>query len=297
MMTDITLIGLGAMGSALANALLQKGVRVTLWNRSADKSQALREKGASVAVDAAAAIKASPVTLISVLNYAAVQNILENAADSLPGRTLINLTNGTPAQARNLGTWVKKHKADYLDGGVMVTPEMIGGPDALIFYSGSRPAFDAHFALLQNLGGPLYLGDNIALAAIHDLALLSSMFGMFSGYIHAAALLRSENISVTEITPRIMSLLKAMIELLPQTAREIDSGDFPHPSSNNTMMAAALKNILDASAEQGLSYDLMHPISQLFEAAVTAGFGDKDISALPALLELRGFKKTSPPAA
>lgn len=70
-----------------------------------------------------------------------------------------------------------------------------------------------HAGILHKIGGPHYVGGNIALAAIHDLALLSSMFGMFSGYIHAAALLRSESIAASEVTPMIMALLNAMIEL------------------------------------------------------------------------------------
>lgn len=284
-MSDVTVVGLGAMGSAVANSLLQQGLQVTVWNRSAGKCHSLHKKGASVAATPADAIAASPMVIISVLDYPAVKSILENANPDMAGRTLINITNGTPAEARSLAEWATSRNADYLDGGVMVTPEMIGGPDTLIFYSGSKAIFDSHADLLHKIGGPLYLGDNIALAAIHDLAMLSSMFGMFSGYIHAAALLRSENIAVTEVTPMIMSLLNAMIELFPQTAREIDTGNFPPPSSNNAMMATALKKIIVGSAEQGVSADLMRPISQLFDEAVTASFGDKDISALPAFLQ------------
>lgn len=70
----------------------------------------------------------------------------------------------------------------------------------------------------------------------------------------------------------IMSLLNAMIELFPQIAREVDTGNFPPPSSNNAMMATALKKIIAGSAEQGVSADLMRPISQLFDEAVAAGF-------------------------
>ena len=38
-MTDISVIGLGDMGSALANTLLNNGYSVTVWNRSADKNR------------------------------------------------------------------------------------------------------------------------------------------------------------------------------------------------------------------------------------------------------------------
>ncbi|HTF95967.1 MAG TPA: NAD(P)-binding domain-containing protein [Cellvibrio sp.] len=283
-MNKVTVIGLGAMGTALANTLHDKGVQVTVWNRSAEKAVPLIAKGMRCAPNVAAAIEDSSLIIISVLDYLAVTAILHNAEESLRGKTLVNLTNGTPSQAREMAYWILQRGAEYLDGGVMVTPELVGGENAFVFYSGSASAYQQHQSILTLLGGPVYVGENIALAAIYDLALLSSMFGMFGGYIHAAALLRSEKIPVAEVTPMIMSLLNAMIELFPQTAQEIDSGVYPQPNSNNTMMTAGLHNILVASEEQSVRDDLIKPIWELFNQASRNGLGDKDISALPQLL-------------
>lgn len=283
-MNEATVIGLGAMGTALATTLHTKGIRVTVWNRTLEKAAPLVVKGMQAAPDVATAIKASGLIVLSLLDYRAVTQILHSAADSLKGKTLVNLTNGTPSQARELAQWASRQGAEYIDGGVMITPELVGGDDALVFYSGPARAYQQHESVLALLGGPVYVGDDIARAAIYDLALLSSMFGMFSGYIHATALLRSEKIPVAEVTPMIMSLLHAMVELFPQTAKEIDSGIYPQPNSNNTMMAAGLHNILAASREQGVLGDLIEPIWKLFNQAAEAGLGNKDISALPQLL-------------
>ena len=45
----VDLIGLGRMGSALAEALLPRKHQIIVWNRSPDKSRALATKGAEVA--------------------------------------------------------------------------------------------------------------------------------------------------------------------------------------------------------------------------------------------------------
>ncbi len=45
-MTDVTMIGLGAMGGALARAFLGAGHAVTVWNRTASKADAFLELGA-----------------------------------------------------------------------------------------------------------------------------------------------------------------------------------------------------------------------------------------------------------
>ncbi|MCC5812679.1 MAG: NAD(P)-binding domain-containing protein [Ectothiorhodospiraceae bacterium] len=67
-MSDITIIGLGAMGSALASAYLAKGMEVTVWNRSAERAAPLVAKGARLAENAAGAIDASTLILVSVLD-------------------------------------------------------------------------------------------------------------------------------------------------------------------------------------------------------------------------------------
>lgn len=40
---SVTVLGLGAMGTALAGAFLRAGHRITVWNRSADKTVPLKE--------------------------------------------------------------------------------------------------------------------------------------------------------------------------------------------------------------------------------------------------------------
>jgi 3-hydroxyisobutyrate dehydrogenase-like beta-hydroxyacid dehydrogenase len=60
-MSDVTVIGLGIMDSALARALIENKRPVTVWNRSPEKGTPLVEKGAVLAADIVAAVTASPV--------------------------------------------------------------------------------------------------------------------------------------------------------------------------------------------------------------------------------------------
>src|SRR5918999_1370413 len=99
-MVNISILGLGAMGHALASCLLEQGHTVTIWNRTPGKAASLIAQGAREVKAAADAIAASEVTLICVLDYAASGSIIDDAASALSGRALVNLTNGTPAQAR-----------------------------------------------------------------------------------------------------------------------------------------------------------------------------------------------------
>jgi 3-hydroxyisobutyrate dehydrogenase-like beta-hydroxyacid dehydrogenase len=57
--THVSVLGLGAMGSALAKALVAAGHETTVWNRSAGKEL----PGAHVTTTAGEAVRASPVVV------------------------------------------------------------------------------------------------------------------------------------------------------------------------------------------------------------------------------------------
>src|SRR5438874_8549365 len=67
-MSEISVIGLGAMGSALARTLLQADHHVTVWNRTAAKMDPLLALGAKGATDIVDAVATSPLILVCVAN-------------------------------------------------------------------------------------------------------------------------------------------------------------------------------------------------------------------------------------
>ncbi|MEU4407463.1 NAD(P)-binding domain-containing protein [Streptosporangium sp. NPDC023963] len=294
----MTVIGLGAMGRALAGAFLDSGHPTTVWNRTAGKGGELTERGATEAATAAEAVAASPVVVICVLDYDAVREVLGAPARNVPegsgapgtvtgllaGRTLVNLTNGTPRQARELARWASEQGADYLDGGIMAVPPMIGSPGSLILCSGSPETFTAHERTLSALGTVSHLGEDAGRAALYDIALLSAMYGMFGGFFQAVAMVGSEKVPATEFTPLVVSWLEAMLTSLPEMAKAYDANDHSATASNLGMQAEAFVNLLDAGRDQGVSTELLEPMGALLHRGVAANRGDDDLSALIDLL-------------
>jgi 3-hydroxyisobutyrate dehydrogenase-like beta-hydroxyacid dehydrogenase len=285
-MSDIAVIGLGAMGTALAEAFLNKGHAVTVWNRSPAKSEALAAKGAIVAASVEEAVRSSPLIVVCLLVYDTVHEALDPAREALSGRTLINLTNGTPEQARAMADWATKYSADYIDGGIMAVPPMIGGPHALILYSGSRQAFDAHAGRLDALGSRKYLGEDAGLAPLYDISLLAGMYGLFAGVLQALALTGAAGIPAGEFMPLLTSWLQAMQGGLPKWAEQVDSGDHTsHVVSNLGMQADAYVNLIDASKAADVSTELVLPMQSLMRRGVAAGRANADLSSLIGLLQ------------
>lgn len=284
-MTDISIIGLGAMGHALAAALLGGGHRVTVWNRTPGKAADLIAAGAGEAASLQEAIGASEFVVMCVLDYAVADALIDAAGPTLAGRSLANLTNGTPAQARATAARVAALGARYLDGGIMATPPMIGGEHAFILYSGDEATFAAHEKTLAVLGKPMHLGADAGLASLYDLALLSGMYGLFSGFLHALALVRSEGVSAQSFAPMLGPWVGAMMEALPDYAERIDNGDHARAvMSNLAMQTMAMENILTASREQGVDGALLAPLLALMRQRVADGFGADEVSGVYELI-------------
>ncbi|MBT2441662.1 NAD(P)-dependent oxidoreductase [Streptomyces sp. ISL-36] len=284
----VSVLGLGMMGSALASAFLNGGHPVTVWNRSPSRTGPLVAQGALPAATAAEAVAASPLVVLCLLTNDNVDEVLAGLpGEQLAGRTLVNLTNGTPAQARSLSARAEELGARYIDGGIMAVPQMIAGPDAYVFYSGDEEAYETHRPTLAALGGTKWTGTDPGLAALNDLGLLTGMYGMFVGVVQALALVRTENIPAEEYAGLLVPWITAMLGIVPEIARDLDAGQHLTDVSSLAVNQAAFPNIFAAFKDQGVSGELFEPLQALLDRSIAAGHGADGLSRLAEMLTVR----------
>lgn len=283
--TSLTLLGLGAMGTALARTWLAEGHALTLWNRTPARATALTAEGATVAGSAAEAVAANTLVVVCLLDDASVQDALTGT--DLTGKDLVNLTTSTPAQARARAEWARARGARYLDGGIMAVPPMIGVPESggYVFYSGSRELLEEHEQTLRVPAGTTYVGEDAGFAALHDVALLSAMYGMFAGAAHAFALIRKEDVDPTTFAPLLADWLVAMAPAVHQTADQLRSGDYTKGVvSNLAMQVAGTPTFLRTAEQQGVSTELLSPYFALMRRRLAEGSGEEDLTGVIDLL-------------
>ena len=277
--TPTTVLGLGEMGSALADALIDAGHPTTVWNRSPAKTQPLVARGASAASSVDAAVLASPVVVACLFDHASVHDVLDPLAPSLSGRALINVTTTTPTQARELAGWAARHGIDYLDGGIMAVPEMIGGPGSTIFYSGSAAVYEQHRALLDQWGQSSYFGTDAGMASLYDLAILAGMYTMFAGFLHGAAMVGSEGVPAGEFAARATPFLAAMTGAFAGFAATIDAKDYAG-EGQQSLEFSDLTDLVTASVEQGVSAEVLQPVHEMIQRQIAAGYGAEGFARL-----------------
>lgn len=274
--SPVTVIGLGRMGEALAGALLDAGHPTTVWNRSPAKADDLVARGATRAATPADAVAASPLAIVCVLDYDAVREILEPVGEAVAGRTLVNLTSGTPDQVRATAAWAAQRGATYLDGKIMAIPPAIGTPAAFLLLSGPRDAFDTERPALEALGAATYFGAEPSLASGYDLALLDAMYATLVGFIHAAALMRAQEVDATTFLPYASQWLTTVLGFLPDFARAIDAGQYTGHAASLDMQTVGLNHIVHASRAAGIDAELPLYVKALIDREIAAGRGDND---------------------
>ncbi|TDD38282.1 NAD(P)-dependent oxidoreductase [Nonomuraea terrae] len=250
----ISILGLGAMGRALASALLEAGAEVTVWNRTSGKAGEFVARGAREAPSVEEAIGAGDLTVACLLDDASVRETLAPATRHLAGGTLVNLTSGSARQARELAGWLDGYGVRFLAGGIMAVPATIGTEGAFILYSGARDVFDRAAPVLAPIGRPRWVGEDPGGAALYDMAALSGMYGMSAGADHAVALVHAEGGDVETFRREVLQ--PWMEQMLPIMVAGADVAESVPEEYNPAMQATGLENILSASGEAGVPEDL-----------------------------------------
>ncbi len=281
-MSEVSMIGLGAMGTALARALLSAEHSVTVWNRSPEKLAPLEALGASAAASVADAIQSSPVILVCIDNYAATNKLLgaDDVVSHISGRTVIQLSTGTPKEARDSEDWLRRCGGDYLDGAIMEYPKSIGAADAMILIAGSEAVFERHRSMLECLGGDLrYLGENIAAPAALDLASLSYSLGKYVGFAHAARLCESERVGADQFALMfpVGDRARELAEIVHAGAYELSS---LYDGASIRVWEGVAQRLQAQALDAEINSEIPDFISGIFKRAVAAGHGEEDLAAL-----------------
>jgi len=275
----ITMLGLGAMGRALAAALLTAGHPTTVWNRSPDRADRLVAAGALSASTIEEAVGASPVVITCLYDHASVHEVLDPVADDLAGRTVINVTTTTPEQSRELAEWARTHRIDYLDGGIMAVPEMIGQPGSLILYSGSAEVFERAEPALRLWGDSRFLGPDAGLAPLCDLAILTPMYTMFAGFLHGAAMAASAGVPARDLAAMAAPFLTAVVPAVQEFAEIVDGGHYTVPGQQS-LEFSDLSDFVAASEAAAVDPILINAVQTLIRRQIDAGHGNQGFTRI-----------------
>lgn len=285
-MSDISVIGLGVMGSALAHTLLQNGYSVTVWNRSAEKAGPLVSAGATAAGSAAEAVAASPATITCIASHDKTIELLEDFSASLRGKTIIELSTGGATEAAALAKLLSENGAAWLIGIINAYPTAIGNSETVLTMVGAADVWETWKAVINSLGGSsTRVGAEAGMLAALFAALFTTRQGFMFGMIYGGLVCKKAGIPLDTFAHQVPVSLGVLPSYHKYFADTVPAGNFDNPPATMTTYAAALDDALSTFKAVGAPAELPQLFSDLAHKGLDAGLNDK---ALTMLVELLG---------
>lgn len=279
----VTVLGLGNMGTALAQALLRRGYRVTVWNRTVARADALVARGAVGAGSPAEALRASSLTIMCVLDQDASAAVLDapGVKAAVRGRTLVQFTSGVPEDFLAQEDWVRSNGGRFLAGGIMAYPKDIGKPDTLILYSGDSDAFGVHRDVLLGLGGDIrYLGPDPRTAIALYLTSGLFMLGSLAMFLETAAVADAYGVSTSTYCDVSVDVSSVLTNRIRESSQRIAEGRLDGDEASIAMIAPTSANICRAFERTGVEPRMTAAFVKHLQAAAQEGRGQCDLAAL-----------------
>src|SRR5437667_9783444 len=287
MITTISYLGLGTIGSGMAANLLKAGYELTVWNRSAAKCEPFARKGARLAESPADAIRDVDLVMYSLSNDQAVEEVVFGAKGILggikEGQIAMDMSTVLPAMSLREQEAYAKRGVDFLDAPVFGSKQESADAKLWIMAAGNQAVFEKVKPVLEHLGQTVhYFGKNgnaAAMKLVGNLIVALDMEALGEGLVLA----QKAGLDLNTVM-EVLKVADFRSPLLVSNGQNILKRDFSTSFSLKLMLK-------DAGLIEKFAESLRSPIPALrvaeknLEAAVALGFGKENASALIKALE------------
>lgn len=284
-MSDISVIGLGKMGAALASALLESGRSVTVWNRSAAKAAPLVEAGAVLASSLEDAIAASDGAVVCLKNHKTTTELLKPLSGQLNGKTIIDLSTGGAEEAVELVAMLSAAGAQWHIGMINAYPSGIGKEETAILCAGPPEIWDRWGNAIRTLGGAsAHVGTEPAAIPGLFAAMFTARQGFMFGLIYGGAVCRKAGLPMEAFAAQVPVTLGMAGNYADLFMRTVPDCDYDNPGATTAVYLAALDDVMATFEATGTTDAFPRLMRDLAKRGVDEGFAKKELTALVEML-------------
>ena len=283
----IGIVGTGMLGEAVGLHLLDVGHEVTVFNRTKEKTEKLKEKGAVIVESPKHVAENSELVITVVKNADAVNEVIFGDSGIMLGKhdgmCIADMSTVNPDSTKEISKKVTSNGIDYLEIPVMGGPNVAINGRLVMMASGKKEIFERFKKIFDSIAEQtFYLGDT---GTAHSIKLAMNL------QIAMLALSLSEGITLTKkagFDPEIF--LKILNSTYFKTGMsEGKAYKMAKESYEPTFTLANLKKDLDTINDTAESFDVELPMAKLarkvYADAKDAGFGDMDYTGIIAYIK------------
>lgn len=287
---QIGFIGLGNLGTPIAENILKKQEQLFVYNRTESKMQPLVEKGASRCSSIKELASACHVVFSMMSDDAALNQITkgnEGIAQNLKaGGIHICMSTILPATASQLAAIHKQNNSHYIAAPVMGRPEAARAGKLNFLVSGEKQVIDKIKPLLQDAGGAgvWEFGNEPAAANVAKLCSNSLIVSAIESMAEAINLAKKSGIDATVwMSMLTQSLFAAPVYINYST---ILLKEMYQPAGFTLKLGLKDINlIMEQSREVNAEMPIGQLLQQRFNEGIAGGLGDHDWTAVALMLK------------
>jgi 3-hydroxyisobutyrate dehydrogenase-like beta-hydroxyacid dehydrogenase len=275
----VGLIGLGNMGSAFAERLLEADFDLTVFNRTRSRATPLAERGAAVADSPADLAAAVDIVLTSLADDGAFEAVADAVIEAArPGTVLVDLSTVSPEASLRVAALADSAGIDYVRAPVSGNPGVVRAGNVAFILSGPKGALERVEPVLRAIGATIHVVGNGEQARVVKLAINLVIAGL--AQLMAEALVLGERSGVSR-----KSLLETMGDsaagapFVKYKTEPLLRDDYSATFTTN-LMEKDLDLVLEAAEAAGVHLPLAGEIKSLVRDTIEAGYGDDDFMAL-----------------
>jgi 3-hydroxyisobutyrate dehydrogenase len=275
----IAFLGTGLMGTGFVRRMLSQGHQVTVWNRSADKAQALEAHGARACASAAEAVSGVDRVHLMVADDAVVDAILEPIVDAIPAAAWIvdHTTTATTPTAERAKRWAARGRR-FVHAPVFMGPANCVDGTGVMLLSGDKARCDAATPMLAPMTGKVvYLGPEPDRAASFKLFGNLTLIGIAGVLGDVCRLAHAVGISPADAMGLFASFNPGA--MLPARATKIASGPYDQVSFEVAMARKDVRLMIEEAKRHGVDLAVMPAVAALQDQAIARGEGQLDSTA------------------
>ena len=293
--TNVAILGLGLMGSGMANRLLSANFPLTVYNRNHEKCIPFGRAGAFIAASPREAASRSQIVLSMVGDDTASRDIWlgENGAlqGASPNSILIESSTLSRDWIQELASKASERGCRFLDAPVTGTKPHAASGELVFLVGGSPETLDAARPVFSVLGRDVLhlgaVGSGAVMKLINNFVcgVQAASFAEALAMIDAGGLDRAKAVSVlTGGAPGS--------GIVQRVADRAATNDFS-PNFALHWMAKDLSYALRNAADSGIQLQTAAAALSIFQQAIAEGHGDKDFSAVSQISIGRSAAKRS----
>ena len=281
--------GLGVMGEAMARNLLRAYPGLVVWNRSADKAEALRAAGAQVATNTADFFQRAGIAILMLADGAAIDAVLARTtprfAATVAGHVVVQMGTVPPDYSRALEADICAAGGAYVEAPVSGSRGPAQAGELVAMLAGDPAAVAQVRPLLAPMCRETVLCGPVPNALTMKLAVNLYLLTMVAGLAEAVHFAEAHGLD----TDQLLAVLEAgpMASAVSRAkGRKLVTRDF-------TVQAAArdvLKNsrlVCVAARAAGIVTPLLDASDALYGETVALGLGEADMAAVIRAVEAR----------